>query len=158
MSPTAEQAAALHESWRGSLRISAQEVFSMMVGAELTQADEKSKLMSDVTGMVGIAGELSATFTLRCSAHSATRIAAQMLGVAAEEAANQQYDAIGEICNMVAGQFKAKIGLEAQCMLSVPTIVSGKSYELHSRADYDRIETPMLYEEEPLWLTLDVRK
>jgi len=158
MSPTAEQTAALRESWRGSLRVSAQEVFSMMVGAEITQADAKAKVTAEVTGMVGIAGELSATFTLRCSAHSATRIAAQMLGVAAEEAATQQYDAIGEICNMVAGQFKAKIGLEGQCMLSVPTIVSGKSYELHSRADYDRLEMPMLYEEEPLWLTLDIRR
>jgi chemotaxis protein CheX len=158
MSPTAEQSAALRESWRGILCASAQEVFSMMVGAELTTADAKSEKKSEVTGMVGIAGDLSATFTLRCAEKSAVRIAAQMLGIATEEAAAQQYDAIGEICNMVAGAFKAKIGLEAQCMLSVPTVISGRSYELHSRADYDRLEMPLLYEQEPLWLSLDIRK
>ena len=59
---------------------------------------------------------------------------------------------------MVAGQFKAKIGLEAECMLSVPTVISGKSYELHSRADYDRLEMPFLYQKEPLWVAVDIRK
>lgn len=43
---------------------------------------------------------------------------------------------------MVAGQFKAKIGLEAECMLSVPTIITGTSYPLRPRADYDRLECP----------------
>lgn len=49
----------------------------MMVGAELAPADAKSEVKSDVTGMVGIAGDLSATFTLRCAEKSAVRIAAQ---------------------------------------------------------------------------------
>ena len=65
-----------------------------------------------------------------------------MLGVTIDEAAAQRSDAIGEICNMVAGQFKAKIGLEAECMLSVPTIITGTSYQLRPRADYDRLECP----------------
>ena len=131
----------------------------MMVGAELTTpTDPKDLLVTQITGMVGIAGAVSATFSLRCSTQSATKIASQMLGVAVEEAAAQQSDAIGEICNMVAGQFKSKIGLEAECMLTVPTVITGKSYQLHSRADYDRLETPLLYEEQPIWLALDIRK
>jgi chemotaxis protein CheX len=159
MSTTAENAAALRESWCGILCASAQEVFSMMVGAELTTpTDPKALLVSQITGMVGIAGAVSATLSLRCSMHSGTRIASQMLGVALEEAAAQQCDAIGEICNMVAGQFKAKIGLESECMLSVPTIITGKHYELHSRVDYDRLEMPLSYEEELLWLALDLRR
>jgi chemotaxis protein CheX len=81
-----------------------------------------------------------------------------MLGVAIDEAAAQQSDATGEICNMVAGQFKPKIGQEAECMLSVPIIITGTSYELHSRADYDRLEMPFIYQAEPLWIAIDIRK
>jgi hypothetical protein len=46
-------------------------------------------------------------------------------------------NAIAKICNMVAGQFKSKIGLETHCVLAVPTIITGNAYELHSGADYD---------------------
>lgn len=131
----------------------------MMVGADLkVPPDPAIPKSTEVTGMVGIAGVLSATFSLRCGNHSATKIASQMLGVAIEDAGAQKCDAIGEICNMVAGQFKSKIGLEAECMLTVPTVITGKSYQLHSRADYDRLETPVLYEEQPIWLSLDIRK
>ena len=73
-----------------------------------------------------------------------------MLGVTIDEAAAQRSDAIGEICNMVAGQFKAKIGLEAECMLLVPTIITGTSYQLPPRADYDRLEMPLIYQAEAL--------
>ncbi len=81
-----------------------------------------------------------------------------MLGVAIDEAAAQQSDATGEICNMFAGQFKPKIGQEAECMLSVPIIITGTSYELHSRADYDRLEMPFICQAEPLWIAIDIRK
>jgi hypothetical protein len=42
---------------------------------------------------------------------------------------DQVCDAIGEICHMVAGNFKNKlIGLVNSCMLSVPAVVTGRSY------------------------------
>jgi chemotaxis protein CheX len=84
-------------------------------------------VIAHVTGTVGIAGALSTTLTPRCSNNTASRIASHMLGAAIEEAAAQQSDVIGEICNGVAGQFKGKIGLEAESMLSAPTIITGKS-------------------------------
>ena len=81
-----------------------------------------------------------------------------MLGVPVTEADAQRTDSIGEICNMVAGNFKAKInGLEDKCMLSVPTVIIGQDYQLHSLAVGDRIELPFLFEGEPLWIGLEVR-
>lgn len=59
---------------------------------------------------------------------------------------------------MVAGQFKAKIGRESECMLSVPIIITGTSYELRPRADYDRLEMPFIYLPEPLWIAIGIRK
>jgi chemotaxis protein CheX len=82
-----------------------------------------------------------------------------MLGVAESEAAGQAIDAIGEICNMVAGNFKAKIaGLEDKCMLSVPTVISGDSYDLHSLASGERIELALLFQTQPLWFSLEIQK
>ncbi len=114
-------------------------------------------VIAQVTGMVGIAGSLCATFSLRCSLASATMIASQMLGVPADEATAQKCDAVGEICNIVAGYFKAKIGLGDRCVLSIPTVISGTDYQLRSRVDDVRMELPLLFEHEPVWIALDIR-
>jgi Chemotaxis phosphatase CheX len=52
-------------------------------------------------------------------------MASRMLGVQPGEIGREGCDAFGEICNMIAGNFKNKIsGLGNGCMLSVPTIIS----------------------------------
>ena len=131
----------------------------MMVGAMVVTPEASNHLvLAEVTGMVGIAGPLSATLSIRCSMDSATRIAAQMLGISPEKAAAEKCDAIGEICNMVAGSFKDKIGLGDRCMLSVPTVLTGKDYQIRSRSVYVRVELPILYEHEPIWIALDIRQ
>jgi chemotaxis protein CheX len=146
-------------AWPAILRDTVVEVFFMMVGAMvLTPETGDHPVLAQVTGMVGIAGPLSATLSLRCSMDSATRIAAQMLGITPDKAAAQKCDAIGEICNMVAGSFKQKIGLGDQCMLSVPTVLTGKDYQIRSRSVYVRVEMPILFEHEPIWVSLDIRQ
>jgi chemotaxis protein CheX len=144
--------------WREILGEAATEVFSMMVGAEVTPGHQGLPVMANVTGMVGIAGAVSAVFSLRCSTQAANKIASQMLGIPVEHAAAQSLDAIGEVCNIVAGHFKAKIGLGDKCMLSVPTVVSGTDYQLRPIAGRERVDLPLVYEEEPVWVALEIRK
>ncbi|HUK26249.1 MAG TPA: chemotaxis protein CheX [Terriglobales bacterium] len=145
-------------NWPSALGDAAREVFSMMVGSEITLATgQKLPVHADVTGVIGIGGAFSGVFSLRCSKGAAAKIASQMLGVSAEEASSQSPDAIGEICNMVAGLFKAKIGYEATCMLSIPTVITGKDYSVHSSRCAE-IEMPLLYDSEAVWIALDIRK
>jgi chemotaxis protein CheX len=145
--------------WPGILGESAIDVFSMMVGSKVTVPEPNGlPVQAEVTGMVGIAGAFCAVFSLRCSTQSATKIASQMLGVSVADATSQLGDAVGEVCNMVAGDFKSKIGLGDKCMLSVPSVVSGRSYQLHSAPGSERMELPLLFEGEPVWLALDIRK
>ncbi len=144
--------------WPALLRDTAIEVFSTMVGAKVAAPDHGDlPVLAHITGMVGIAGPLSATLSLRCSLISATKIASQMLGVSMDEAEEQKCDAVGEICNIVAGYFKAKIGFGDLCMLSVPTVLAGKDYRIHSRFANVRLELPLLYESEPIWIALEIR-
>jgi CheY-specific phosphatase CheX len=145
--------------WPAILRVTIVQVFFMMVGAMvLTPETGDHLVLSEVTGMVGIAGPLSATLSLRCSLDSATLIAAKMLGIPPEQAVAQRCDAIGEICNITAGSFKDKIGLGDRCMLSVPTVLTGRDFQIRSRSVYVRVELPVLYEHEPIWIALDIRQ
>ena len=147
------------EQWREVLRNASKEVFSMMAGTQATDPENGDPpVVSEITGMVGLAGGLCGVLTIRCSTKCASRIASQMLGVDITQASDHISDAIGEMCNMVAGNFKAKIpGLEDKCMLSVPTVITGPDYELHSFAVGERIELPLILEEEPVWIALEVR-
>ncbi len=58
-------------------------------------------------------------------------MATKMLGSDPAGAKAQMEDAIGEVCNMVAGNFKNKIsGAGNNCKLSVPTVITGSNYNL----------------------------
>ncbi|HVI10398.1 MAG TPA: chemotaxis protein CheX [Candidatus Binatia bacterium] len=141
------------------MRETALEVFSTMVGVSLTDpgGGNDPPVISHITGMVGIAGPVSATFTLRCSRQAAAFIASQMMGVPAEEALPMSCDAVGEICNIVAGYFKAKIGLGEAGMLSVPTVMAGDNYQVRIRGNDELMEMPLLHGQEAIWIALHVR-
>jgi chemotaxis protein CheX len=146
------------EGWRPIMNDAAKEVFSLIVGSQLTPPDAGDvPVVAEVTGMVGLAGALCGILSVRCSASSATKMASLMLGLPDSEASEHQSDAVGEICNMVAGNFKTKlVGLE-KCMLSVPTVIIGDNYVTYSLAIGSRLEVPLLFEGEPVWFSLETR-
>jgi chemotaxis protein CheX len=145
--------------WSTFLQQAAAEVFSMMVGAEVTPVNcPQAPGPAGVTAMVGLAGELCGVLTVRCGEQCATNVASKMLGIEISDAGPQKGDAIGEICNMVAGSFKAKIdGMEDRCMLSVPTVITGHDYELHTLAAGERLAISLTLEGETIWMVLDLR-
>ncbi len=119
-------------------------------------SEPPSKEGLDITSMVGLAGKLCGILTVRCSSKSAVRMVSRMLELDAEEAGPEAWDAVGEICNMVAGNFKNKIaGLGDGCMLSLPTVITGAEYDLHSMVN-NEIHTVLLFEGEPIWLSLEI--
>ncbi len=145
------------ECWLPTLQLAMQEVFELMLAYSLeipSQAPPEKDL--EITSMVGLAGQLCGILTLRCTARSAAGMASRMLGVDVESAGSQMWDAVGEICNMVAGNFKNKIsGLGDGCMLSVPTVVTGGDYNIHSIVN-ENIQTVFLFEGEPVVLSLEI--
>jgi len=133
--------------WAPLMELATREVFAMILGCQLTIPETGVECSFDATSMVGLAGKLCGILTFACSAKSATLMATKMLGVAADEGSREVLDALGEICNMVAGNFKNKIaGLADGCLLSVPTVVTGKNYSLHSLADVAALEVRLLFE------------
>lgn len=149
---------AAKEQWRSLLELATCEVFDIMLGSRLEPCrDAETEIASDFTAMVGLAGTLCGVLSIRCTALAANLMASRMLGVDPGEAEQQSWDAIGEVCNMVAGNFKAKLAaLGSQCMLSVPTIITGADYQLHSLADGGTVETALKFEDMIVWVTLEV--
>jgi chemotaxis protein CheX len=147
-----------HETWPSLLRLATEEVFEIMLGTKLEAVTgPPGEKPSEITSMVGLAGQLCGILTLCCSFQTAAMMASKMLGVEPEQADPQMWDAIGEICNMVAGNFKNKLtGLSDHCMLSVPTVITGGDYTFHSLADGGTLEITMLFEKQPIIIALEV--
>lgn len=146
-----------HADWIPLLELSVREVFELMLGCQLKQLEAGSERGLDITSMVGLAGQLCGVLSVRSSKESAALMAHKMLGAETDTNSQEVRDAFGEICNMVAGNFKNKIsGLGEGCMLSVPTVVTGNDYSLHSLTDSPPLEVRLQFEDRPLIISLEV--
>jgi chemotaxis protein CheX len=146
-------------AWPATLREAAISTFSMMVGVSVSSpATDAPPVVKHITGVVGIAGALRAIFSLQCSAASSVKIASLMLGLSPDDPGTKEAacDAVGEICNIVAGDFKSRIGLGDACKLSLPTIIVGQDYRFHSGGKYERLEFPLVYDGETLCISLEI--
>jgi chemotaxis protein CheX len=148
-----------HEGWLPVLHLATEEVFDTMLNSKLETAPEPaSEDGLDITAMVGLAGALCGVLTIRCNSKAGTKMASKMLGIGTEEAASQICDAMGEICNMVAGNFKNKIsGMGDGCMLSVPTVIIGDDYDCHSLGQSTSIRASFRFEQEIVLIALEIQ-
>jgi chemotaxis protein CheX len=145
------------QSWIPLLEAAAREVFELMVGSSLTAAETSFREALDVTSMIGLAGELRGVLILRCSRNSGALMAAKMLGKEPGETCPELADALGEIANMIAGNFKNKIpGLADGCMLTVPTVIIGNDYNLQSLTIFDTLDLRLLFENKPIAISLAI--
>jgi len=158
----AESTTAVHprpENWLAILELSVQEVFEIMLGCQVEPLgkDEEQPRSGEFTAMVGLAGALCGILTVCCGAEAAKHIATRMLGPEIANSEGQVWDALGEICNMIAGNFKNKLaGMDGRCMLSVPTVISGGEYSFHSLADGDSMSTVLLFQGLPVIVRLEL--
>jgi chemotaxis protein CheX len=144
--------------WLSTMELAAREVFEMMLGCRLAVPEPGLDGFCDTTSIVGLAGKLCGTLTVSCGAKSATLMASKMLGVQAVDGSREVSDALGEVCNMVAGNFKNKIpGLGDGCMLSVPIVITGKHYSTHSLGNSAVLDLKLLFEGAPFFIRLQIR-
>jgi hypothetical protein len=95
------------ENWLPVLELAVEEVFEIMLGCRVKPAAQSEhKPNGEFTAMVGLAGSLCGILTVCCDAKTAHRIARSMLGDTATSEAEVS-DALGEICNMIAGNFES---------------------------------------------------
>jgi chemotaxis protein CheX len=145
------------ENWQPILELAVEEVFEIMLGCRVKAAprcEHNSK--GEFTAMIGLAGSLCGVLSVCCDAQTAKQLAKCMLGdiVNSED---QVSDALGEICNMVAGNFKNKLsGMDGRCMLSVPTVIRFGEYQFRSLANGDLLDVHVLFEGAPVAVRLEL--
>jgi chemotaxis protein CheX len=146
-----------HENWVPLLEVATREVFELMLSSQLTAPAGAHEVKRDVTSMVGLAGQLCGVLSVCCNDKAAVLMTSRMLGVPLDKAGDDVSDALGEVCNMIAGNFKNKIaGLGDGCMLSPPTVVTGSDYDLHSLAVAPALEVRLVFEGQPIVITLEI--
>lgn len=147
-------------TWTPLLDFSAREVFDIMLGTSLQPPSSPVNVNGGVfTALVGLAGSLCGVLSIRCDDQAARIMASKMLGMPPEEVDNDSLDALGEIANMIAGNFKGKLsGVGNHCMLSVPTIIVGSDYATRSLASSNTIEAIFEFEQTPLRITLELHE
>lgn len=129
-------------SFRDSLHIvtdpanlagSVEEVFRLMLGVSCQQFEGTYEKEADtITAVVGFGGALSGACVFRTGETVACRMATLLTGTEQATMDDTVKDAIGEICNMLAGAWKGRMpDLSANCMLSVPAVVTGRDYNIH---------------------------
>jgi chemotaxis protein CheX len=144
--------------WKNIFECAALEVFEMMLGTRFElEASPTDHPRGEQTAMVGMAGALRGITTIQCSRAIAAKCASLMLGGDAASTPSTASDALGELCNMVAGNFKAKVStLADHCMLSVPTVITGEDYSMETAQPTERIVAALIHQGDRVWVTLTV--
>jgi chemotaxis protein CheX len=141
------------------LDLAAREVFEIMLGTRLELCEKADRNEGRFTALVGLAGSLCGVLCLRCDEDAARVMAGKMLGMPPEEMNTDSWDALGEVANMIAGNFKGKLsGIGNHCMLSVPTIIVGDDYQTHPLSGGQMLEVIFDFESKPIWVWLELQE
>ena len=130
-----------HDYFVGGIRAAAEEVFSTMLGTELSFAEAyldkgPSHPLDGVICLIGMAGQWTGTGTISCSAEFACRIASQMLMAEYAVVDADVLDAVAEIANMILGNVKTHLEKSFGPMgMSIPTAIFGKNFLAKSFGD-----------------------
>lgn len=124
-----------------NLESSVDEVFQMMLGTACNLTEQQPAEESEtITAVVGFGGLLSGACVFRSGATAALEIASRMTGMEFDEIDDTVKDAIGEVCNMLAGAWKGRVpDLSANCGLSIPAVITGSNYNIHVQAPEFRL-------------------
>jgi chemotaxis protein CheX len=143
---------------RSVLELAITEVFDLMVGTKLEARSEDCPADLDITAMIGLAGSLCGVISIRCSSAAGRLIAAKMLSVPVSEADASMRDAMAEIVNMVAGNFKSKLSGSNHCMISIPTVITGADYQLRSLDVGEIVRLVVAFEQYPIQVSMELHR
>jgi len=141
------------------VRTAMADVFSTMLGMSIENlpeyTDQKAPTVSDgVLAIVGIAGTWQGAGAISCSASFACRICNQLLMTEAGSVNEEVLDAVGEVANMVIGNFKTMIEESLGPLgLSIPTVIYGRNFASRSIGSNKWIVLPFSCEGE----TIEIR-
>jgi chemotaxis protein CheX len=120
----------------------------------------KKEIPSDITGTIGMTGDITGTVSLRFSRELALRVASKLVGENIVAVNNEVKDAIGELANIVAGGAKGFFRKEKKInyKIAIPTVIMGNSHTVaYSSGILSRV-VPFTLDDFTFFLELCIRK
>lgn len=122
-------------------------VFSTMVATDIqigkpfiVKASEEPG--ADVSSVIGLSGDAVGCVVLGLPMQTAINAASKFAGIEMTQDHPDFGDALGELCNMVAGQAKANFGDEFQVTISLPSVIIGKEHVVSQSRAKPRLALP----------------
>jgi chemotaxis protein CheX len=144
------------ESLEQRLDLAVEEVFGAMLGVSCTPVEPVgwTTRQETIGAIVGLAGAMRGSCVVHVNRASGMRIAELLTG-SADNDQGVIHDAMGELCNMIAGTWKSSIPeLAAGCMLSPPVVIEGYDFRLHSQPSPFHIQSRYQFGADELEVTL----
>ena len=118
---------------------SIQNVFSTMLQLPVDINEPRVKqgntATHDVSGIIGMSGDVVGTIVLSFPRETAERVVALFCGEQYGVDSPDFADAIGELVNMVSGGAKAQFPDKKKVSISVPSVVIGQGHKVASQSD-----------------------
>ena len=138
------------------------EIFKMMFDFDIKAMDLPSDacpppVLDERTAIVkqSFSGAMRGSCQIRISVLAAKSIASAMLGGVPIDDDDSINDALGELCNMLAGGWKNGVpSLSSACALSPPTVISGHDYKVHMSKPSSKLSRRYRFGAHALHLTL----
>ena len=116
------------------------DVFSTMLSLPLEASapftNPRPLSLSDVTALIGIAGDRQGFVSIHCTHAQAREFTARLLGMGSDEVTDAEaiLDAMGELVNMIAGNVKTGYAASGTLAISLPTVVMTPKSEVRVKA------------------------
>lgn len=116
-------------------------VFTTMINLEPVKENlylkDDNKTTYDISGIIGIAGDLAGSVVISLPEELALRIVSNFLGEEKKVLDHEVIDGIGEILNMIAGGAKKIFSdrHKVRFKISVPSVIVGKNHSINRPSD-----------------------
>jgi chemotaxis protein CheX len=125
---------------------SIQNVFSTMLQLRVDIMDPQIKQTPaasyDVSGIIGMSGDITGSIVLSFPAETAARVVSIFAGAQLDPNSADFADAVGELVNMVSGNAKGKFPGNRRVNISTPSVVVGKNHTVGRPKDVPCIVIP----------------
>lgn len=128
-----------------ALTESAKHVFATMMSTEVTvgkpERVESRDASHDISAVIGLNGAVEGAVTIGMSFTTANAVAQAILSLEEQLSRDDLVDAIGELCNMITGNAKARLGTDG-ISITVPSVIIGAQHVVAIERDTPLIEMP----------------
>lgn len=113
--------------------------------------------LSEVSGIIGLAGETVGAVVLSFSRETASAMVLKMEGRTYNALGTEVIDGVGELINIIAGNAKKDL-VEFRVEISLPGVITGTTYRIHWPEGIPVVSIPFRSEAGPFSVNVSLRE